>query len=328
MEDKRRRTMVVCRFAILVSMFSFVLACKPAVKEKAVETPVVETPAVETPVDETPAVETPVVEEPMEKTPVVEASVEPPVVERTDIESPEVGSPVTTSDEAVDDGFASQPPDVEPKFDPLPALKEPWARITPEKSREKVWVNAATKEVAVEGYVCLTKGYLELFACTAGLKEHESIVALSARAQTLHFALLGVGAKAGKTARWSKFGDYTPATGQTIEVFVEWMKDGKPTKTQAQKWIRDLKTKKAMNHDWVFGGSQLRTDPETKKTYYSADSGGEIICVSNFPVAMMDLPIESSIVNEELAFEALTESIPKRKTPVRVYLIPRKEKEG
>ena len=66
------------------------------------------------------------------------------------------------------------------------------------------------------------------------------------------------------------------------------------------------------------------TDPDTKKRYYRAD-GGEVICVSNFPVAMMDLPIESSQANEELAFEALTENIPARRSPVRVYLVPAKK---
>lgn len=215
----------------------------------------------------------------------------------------------------------------EPEFDPLPPLAKPWTRITAPKSREKVWVNSKTKQVAVEGYVCLTKGYLELFACVVNTKEHESVVALESKAKTLHFALLAIGAKHGSPAKWSKFGEYTPASGQTIDVLVEWMKDGKPTRTRAQEWIRDLKTKKAMAHDWVFGGSRLWTDPETKKSYYSADDG-EVICVSNFPVAMLDLPIESSIANEELAFEALTEKIPIRKTPVRVYLVPKKgEKE-
>lgn len=240
-----------------------------------------------------------------------------------------LAQPVATDQAATEEEtaqFASQKE--EPKFDPLPPLGQQWTRLTPKKSREKVWVNTTSKQVAVEGYVCLTKGYLELFACTANLKEHESVVALQAKAKTLHFALLGVGAKHGQTARWSKFGEYTPATGQKIEVLVEWMKGGMPVKTRAQEWICDLKTKKAMTHEWVFGGSQLRTDPETKKTYYSADGGGEVICVSNFPVAMMDLPIESSMVNDELAFEALTENIPRRLTPVRVYLVPKKvEKE-
>ena len=39
----------------------------------------------------------------------------------------------------------------------------------------------------------------------------------------------------------------------------------------------------------------------------------------------MDLPIESSQSNDELVFEALTENIPKRRSPVRVYLVPAKK---
>lgn len=227
------------------------------------------------------------------------------------------------------DSVESESSDVEkkpePTFEKLPPLSKDWKRITKEASPEKVWVNAKKKQVVVSGNVCLTKGYLEMFACVANTKEHESVVALDAKSQTMHFALLGIGAEHGKPAIWTRDSKYTPASGQTIDVFVEWMKDGTLHRIKAQQWIRDLKTKKPMAHEWVFAGSSMWTDPDSKKTYYRAD-GGEAICVSNFPVAMMDLPIESSQANEELAFEALTENIPKRRTPVRLYLVPKTSK--
>ena len=215
-------------------------------------------------------------------------------------------------------------PPPEPTFEPLDELGKDWTKITKPKSGEKVWINAKTKQVAVTGTICLTRGYLEMFACITGTKEHESVVAVDSKAQTLHFALTAMGAKHGSPARWSRSGEYSPAKGQTIEVVVEWMKDGKPVRLRAQDLIRDLKTKKPMAHEFVFGGSSTWTDPETKRSYYRADSG-EVICVSNFPVAMMDIPIESPQSNEELSFEALTENIPQRRTPIRVYLIPKKD---
>lgn len=201
---------------------------------------------------------------------------------------------------------------------PLPALQKPWVRLGQDKN--EVWIHPKKKQVAVTGEVCLTKGYLEMFACILGTKEHESVIALRSKAFVIHTALLAVGAKPGTPAQWVP--RYQPATGTKVKLEVEWVDaDGKVQRTDARKWIRDLKTKKAMAHDWVFGGSLFWVDPETKKKFYRAE-GGEVACVSNFPVAMLDLPIKSSQVNEELSFEAFTENIPKRRTPVRLYLLP------
>ena len=55
-------------------------------------------------------------------------------------------------------------------------------------------------------------------------------------------------------------------------------------------------------------------------------NGGDVICVSNFEDAMLDLPINSSKNNDELAFEAFTERIPPIGTPVTVILEPVLEK--
>ena len=77
-----------------------------------------------------------------------------------------------------------------------------------------------------------------------------------------------------------------------------------------------------LEHDWVFSGSQIVSDPETGEKFYVADRSGEIVCVSNFPTAMIDLPVESSSENARLGFEAATENIPAKGTPVRVILIP------
>ena len=219
--------------------------------------------------------------------------------------------------------LAESQAEAEPVFTPLPPLSADWTPLTQKESLEKVWINPKLKQVAVDGEVCLTRGYLELFACVANTKEHESVVSLKSKAQLLHTALLAVGAKSGSPSTWRP--TYKPASGTTVEVFVEWMPKegkGKPKRARAQEWVRDLKTKKPMAHNWVFAGSSTWQDPETKKVYYRAD-GGEAICVSNFPVAMMDIPIKSTDSDAELAFEAFTENIPARRTPVRVYLIPK-----
>ena len=148
----------------------------------------------------------------------------------------------------------------------------------------------------VDGYVSLREGYLEMFACIVGTKEHESVVAVKTKAQTVHAALLAVGAKQGTPVQWVP--SSKPATGTEIDVEVHWLDDkGKWKKAKAQDWIRDIETKKPMTQPWVFAGSGFWKDHETGKEFYMAESG-DFICVSNFTTAMLDVPIESSQSNE------------------------------
>lgn len=184
-----------------------------------------------------------------------------------------------------------------------------------------VWLDSKRKAVVVDGQVCLREGLLEMFACTKGTKEHESIVTLNCLAEEVHAGLLAVGAKVGTAVTFDPV--YKAATGQVVDVYVLW-KDAAGDKHQAkaQDWIRDIKSQKAMRHDWVFAGSGFWKDPETGKSHYKAN-GGDLICVSNFPTATLDLPIESSQANDHLMFEAFADKIPPRGTKVRVVLIPR-----
>ena len=77
----------------------------------------------------------------------------------------------------------------------------------------------------------------------------------------------------------------------------------------------------------MFAGSGFYVDEATKKQYYMAEAG-DFICVSNFPDAMLDMPIESTSDNDDLMFEAFTENIPPRGTKVTVVLAPEIEKKA
>ena len=65
-----------------------------------------------------------------------------------------------------------------------------------------------------------------------------------------------------------------------------------------------------LDHDWVFAGSRIVKNPETGEEFYVADRSGELVCVSNFPTALLDLPIQSSSDNAMLGFEADEAMIP------------------
>ena len=204
-----------------------------------------------------------------------------------------------------------------------PAQIIPLDGLTRLSQEHEVWIDRVRKRVVVGGEVCLNRGMLEMFACPQGTKEHESIVALNAKAFEIHAALLAIGARPGSTVQYQP--DYRPASGPVIDVTVQWKDDqGRPQSARAQNWIRHVKTGKTMEHDWVFAGSGFWKDTRTGKEQYLAE-GGEVICVSNFGTAMLDLPIKSSQDNTGLLFEAFTDHIPPLKTPIRLVLSVKKE---
>ena len=189
-------------------------------------------------------------------------------------------------------------------------------RLDPES---RVWADKKHRRIVVDGCIALTSGQLEMFACTVGTKEHESVVAVFSRAHVIHTGLLAVGAEKGKPVQWDP--QYQPPTGSEIQVFVLWRdKDGKKRNIDARRWIRQIGTKdQILDTNFVFAGSMMWTDPETGEQRYMAESG-DLICVSNFSTATLDVPMESSAVNSGLMFAAFTDRIPERDTPVRLVL--------
>jgi hypothetical protein len=186
---------------------------------------------------------------------------------------------------------------------------------------DEVWVDAQRKQVIVGGEVTCREGPLEMFACPKGTKEYESVVAVNSKAYLVHTGLLAIGANPGSPVVFAP--EYKPATGDVIDVFVTWTnEEGKAQKVRAQEWVHDVAAGQPMTHDWVFAGSGFWTDEQSGERYYLAE-GGELICVSNFASATLDLPVPSTQTNSELLFAANTERIPPLGTKVRVILVPR-----
>lgn len=187
-----------------------------------------------------------------------------------------------------------------------------------------LWIDPKHKLVIVDGRICLREGQLEMFACPKSTKEHESIVSVNCKAQFIHAALMAVGAQPGNPVSFDPV--YRAASGPVVEVYVLWQDEaGNKNRVRAQEWIKEVKTDKPMSDHWVFTGSGFWTDESTGERFYQAD-GGDFICVSNFPSAMLDLPVKSTQANEALLFTALTERIPPLDTKVRLVLIPQLEK--
>jgi hypothetical protein len=84
---------------------------------------------------------------------------------------------------------------------------------------------------------------------------------------------------------------------------------------------------KPMVADWVFVGSGFYEDGDAAKQYLA--EGGNMICVANFPSAMMDVTTPSdSNGTESLAYEAATERLPPRESEVMIELVPRPAKKA
>jgi hypothetical protein len=229
------------------------------------------------------------------------------------------GTPAGGGDRPGRDAGSDQPGQVIDTDKP-PDITDQEGRIRISRD-DACWIDRRQKQIVVEGTVCLREGFLEMFACRKGTKEHESVVAMDSKAYVIHAALLALGAKPGSPVKFHP--RYQPASGTKVAVFVEWRgADGREQRVPAQQWVRQVSTRQAMPHDWVFAGSSFWTDPADGKQYYRAE-GGDVICVSNFPTAMLDVPVESTQANDELLFEAFTENIPPRGTRVRVILVPR-----
>lgn len=189
-----------------------------------------------------------------------------------------------------------------------------------------LWIDAKNKQVVMIGEVCQQAAPLEVFACLRYTKEHEAVVTLPVKAFAVHSGLLALGAKPGGPAQFHP--EYKPASGDEIEITVKWKdKEGNVQSARAQDWVRNTATKKAMEQEWVFAGSGFWQDELTGQRRYMAE-GGDFICVSNFPGALLDIPVRSTDVNDELMFEAFTERVPPRGTRVTVILTPKKKQEA
>ncbi|MDP1560727.1 MAG: YdjY domain-containing protein, partial [Pirellulaceae bacterium] len=89
----------------------------------------------------------------------------------------------------------------------------------------------------------------------------------------------------------------------------------------ARRWVRSIRDKKELDMDWVFGGSMIYKHEESGREHYLAE-GGELVCVSNFATATLDLPTPSPEAAANQMFEANTDLIPPLGTPVRLILTP------
>lgn len=178
-----------------------------------------------------------------------------------------------------------------------------------------------TRRVIVTAEVCLRKGPLEGLLTRSKKKEHEYILAADIDARHLHTALETAGAREGSAVQFQP--RFRPATGTAIKILLRHHKNGKAVTVPASEWISHHKTKKRLDHDWVFAGSRFvdRELENGKQKYYLANDG-DLVCVVNQESALLDLPVRSTKNFKERLWQANTEMIPEEKTRVEVIFEP------
>lgn len=198
------------------------------------------------------------------------------------------------------------------------AAPDPHPELRRLSKTDEIWLDIPGKRVIVGGKVALSEGLLEVFACPVLSKEHEAVVATNCPAKLVHAGLLAIGLEPGKPATYVPA--YVPAQGSKVRVMVRWTDDkGKVQERPGREWVRNTKTGKELDVDWVFTGSGFWRDPTDGTEHYEADAG-DMICLSNFPGAMLDVPMASSDTNDDLMFEVFEGRVPPHGTAVELIL--------
>jgi hypothetical protein len=180
---------------------------------------------------------------------------------------------------------------------------------------------SGVRQVLIEGEVCLREGPLEQLLTRKNKKEHEAILSAAIDARKVHEALILAKAKDGSPVRWQP--RYRAPTGTPIKISLVYEKMGKKVTVPARSWIKNRKTGKELDTDWVFAGSMLVDNPFDKnapKVYLAND--GDVICVANFETALLDLPVQSSKDDDDRGYDAWKERIPPVGTKVTIVLEP------
>jgi hypothetical protein len=213
--------------------------------------------------------------------------------------------------------------------DAAPPKTEPAKPAAPSAPAKKVEVGKNVfvefqgdkRRVLINAYVCLREGMLEQLMCRKQTKEHEAILAADVDAQKIHTALLLARAEPGNPVKFVP--KFEPPKGTGIKITLQYQDKGKTVAVPACTWVRNVKTGKDLDHDWVFAGSVLIPDAlDPKQPPYYGANDGDVICVSNFDTALLDLPINSPKDWGQRVLEAHTERIPPLQTPVLVILEP------
>ncbi len=197
---------------------------------------------------------------------------------------------------------------------------EPPSPGTNDRPREfaaGVSIDWGQRTVLVDGQVVLRQGELELFACGARTKEHESIVVIRARPMHVFQALGLLGLEPGSPVRYDPHADrWHEAKGDALELRVRYSDSGLEFTVPLEDWLTDVKTgEKPRKLDWVFAGSRTLSNGR-----FAADVEGTVVTLVDFETALIAVASLHSADNQWLWLAARTTAIPPLDTPCTLLI--------
>ena len=202
---------------------------------------------------------------------------------------------------------------------PLDTVEAPKPRIV--DYQPGIRIDFSIPQVEVAGEVILRRGELELFAYSKAPtpKQHETILLLRSRPESIYHALGLIGLKPGHPVSYDwQTQVTTPAAGDAVDVLVRYESEGEEIEASACDWMLDVKRQLPMaRRHWLFAGSSRMEDGQ-----FFADVDGTVVTVVNFNSSLLALPESHSESDAELWLVANTEAIPAVGTPVTLILRP------
>lgn len=220
------------------------------------------------------------------------------------------------------------------------AGEEPAAEAEPKPlALPGMQINVEEQCLDVEAEVCLIEGYLELVACTAQTKEHESIIAVKAKAAHIHAGLLLLGATPGNPAmrkpideEMTRWREYPPRGGLIRVSLLVPGEDGQIEEHPISRFIRrsvdeympgaeDEEPEPFPTDNFLFTGSHLFR-PEEGPPRYLADDSGNLISLATFGDETLALPGVHSEANGALVWEVDSTRLPAMGSKITLRLTP------
>jgi hypothetical protein len=204
-------------------------------------------------------------------------------------------------------------------FVPLHVLLAPARAESKVGKLPHVEFDVAQRQVRVECEALNVDAPLEFFCCVTGTNEHESVLRTSAKPSDIQIGLIAIGLQPGKPITYSEaLNKWTPPTGPPLHITLEYQKDGRTLTYPANRWLRNLTTKKSPpSFTWVYTGSRVMPDGK-----FAADITGYVVSIVNFDLTLIDVPELASSANETLEWERNAELMPKTGTKVWMIIEP------
>jgi len=171
--------------------------------------------------------------------------------------------------------------------------------------------------VEVDARVVLREGLIELFACTPGTREYESIVVVRGSPTHVYQAMGLVGLEPGSPVRYDeKLQRLLPPTGQALDILVRYRKAGAERTVSGRRWLMDVeKRRPPKSLPWVFAGSRVLGDGRL-----GAENDGTVVCVVDFDTALIAVGACHTADDAALWLAANTKEIPPVGTPCTLLI--------